>query len=96
MLPSARFTMSSGYYGISFNTTHLHSNAYISCFISGAVELPAYVASWLALRYISRRLSIISSLVMTALLLYFIQLVPEGDWNLSHLPPRHLLLNLNT
>ncbi|XP_019715166.1 solute carrier family 22 member 4-like [Hippocampus comes] len=77
------FTMSSGYYGISFNTTHLHSNAYISCFISGAVELPAYVASWLALRYISRRLSIICSLVLTAVLLYFIQLVPEDYSGLS-------------
>ncbi|XP_077361572.1 solute carrier family 22 member 4-like [Festucalex cinctus] len=72
------FTMSAGYYGISFNTTQLHANAYVSCFISGAVELPAYVSSWLALRYVSRRMSVISSLVLAAVLLYFIQLVPEG------------------
>ncbi|XP_061607231.1 solute carrier family 22 member 21-like isoform X2 [Phyllopteryx taeniolatus] len=77
------FTMSAGYYGISFNTTQFHANAYVSCFISGAVELPAYVSSWLALRYVSRRMSIIGSLVLAAAPLYFIQLVPEGYSGLS-------------
>ncbi|XP_061926082.1 solute carrier family 22 member 4-like [Entelurus aequoreus] len=77
------FTMSAGYYGISFNTTQLHDNTYLSCFISGAVELPAYVSSWLALRYVSRRLSVIGTLVLAALTLYVMQLVPEGYSSLS-------------
>ncbi|XP_049598756.1 solute carrier family 22 member 4 [Syngnathus scovelli] len=77
------FTMSAGYYGISFNTTQFHANAYVSCFISGAVELPAYVSSWLALRYVSRRMSVIGSLALAAVPLYFIQLVPEGYSGLS-------------
>ncbi|XP_061557736.1 solute carrier family 22 member 4-like isoform X1 [Phycodurus eques] len=77
------FTMSAGYYGISFNMTQFHANAYVSCFISGAVELPAYVSSWLALRYVSRRMSIIGTLVLAAAPLYFIQMVPEGYSGLS-------------
>nr|XP_061801669.1 organic cation/carnitine transporter 2-like [Nerophis lumbriciformis] len=77
------FTMSAGYYGISFNATQFHGNAYVSCFISGAVELPAYVSSWLALRYVSRRMSVIGTLVLVAVPLYFIQLVPEGYSGIS-------------
>ncbi|XP_061660137.1 solute carrier family 22 member 4-like [Syngnathoides biaculeatus] len=77
------FTMSAGYYGISYNTTQFHTNAYISCFISAAVELPAYVSSWLALRYVSRRMSVIGSLLLAAVPLYFIQLVPEDYTGLS-------------
>ncbi|XP_054610387.1 organic cation/carnitine transporter 2-like [Dunckerocampus dactyliophorus] len=77
------FTISAGYYGISFNTTQLHDNTYVSCFISGAVELPAYVSSWLALRYIPRRLSVIATLVLAAIPLYLMQLVPEGYFGLS-------------
>ncbi|XP_077596650.1 solute carrier family 22 member 4-like [Stigmatopora nigra] len=77
------FTMAAGYYGISYNATQFHANAYISCFISAAVELPAYVSSWLALRHITRRLSVIVTMVLVAVPLYFIQLVPESYSALS-------------
>ncbi|XP_077448218.1 solute carrier family 22 member 4-like isoform X2 [Stigmatopora argus] len=77
------FAMSAGYYGISYNATQFHANAYISCFISAAVELPAYLSCWLAVRHITRRLSIIVTMVLVAMLLYFIQLVPESYSGLS-------------
>lgn len=73
-----RFTLSTGYYGLSLNTSQLHANPYISCFISAAVEVPAYVSSWMALRYCQRRPSVICILLLGATSLYFIQLVPEG------------------
>uniref|UniRef100_A0A3Q4BFK8 Major facilitator superfamily (MFS) profile domain-containing protein n=1 Tax=Mola mola TaxID=94237 RepID=A0A3Q4BFK8_MOLML len=66
-----------GYYGLSLNTSQLHADPYISCFISAAVEVPAYISSWLALRYLRRKLSVISILILGALSLYFIQLVPQ-------------------
>uniref|UniRef100_A0A3Q3WJX1 Major facilitator superfamily (MFS) profile domain-containing protein n=1 Tax=Mola mola TaxID=94237 RepID=A0A3Q3WJX1_MOLML len=72
-----RFTLSTGYYGLSLNTSQLHADPYISCFISAAVEVPAYISSWLALRYLRRKLSVISILILGALSLYFIQLVPQ-------------------
>ncbi|TNN42925.1 Solute carrier family 22 member 5 [Liparis tanakae] len=67
-----------GYYALSLNTSQLHANPYISCFLSAAVEVPAYTSSWLALRYFPRRLSAVSILLVAGLSLYFLQLVPES------------------
>ncbi|TNN39515.1 Solute carrier family 22 member 5 [Liparis tanakae] len=33
------FTLSIGYFGLSLNTSQLHANSYISCFLSAAVEV---------------------------------------------------------
>uniref|UniRef100_A0A3Q3WS34 Major facilitator superfamily (MFS) profile domain-containing protein n=1 Tax=Mola mola TaxID=94237 RepID=A0A3Q3WS34_MOLML len=44
------FTFSTGYYGLSLNTSRLHADPYISSFMSAAIEIPAYVFIWLALR----------------------------------------------
>ncbi|XP_056267786.1 organic cation/carnitine transporter 2-like [Pseudoliparis swirei] len=71
-------TLSMGYYGLSLNTSRLHANPYISCFLSAAVEVPAYTSSWLALRYFPRRLSVVSTLLVGGLSLYSLQLVPES------------------
>ncbi|XP_068187331.1 organic cation/carnitine transporter 2-like isoform X2 [Antennarius striatus] len=70
-------TLNTGYYGLSLNTSDMNADPYLSCFISAAVEVPAYVSSWLALRYLPRRHSAIFTLVTGALLLYFIQLVSQ-------------------
>ncbi|XP_037605527.1 solute carrier family 22 member 5-like [Sebastes umbrosus] len=77
------FTLSVGYYGLSLNTSRLHANPYISCFLSAAVEVPAYISSWLALQYLPRRLSVIFILLFGGLSLYFIQLVPQSLSSLS-------------
>ncbi|XP_042355317.1 solute carrier family 22 member 4-like [Plectropomus leopardus] len=77
------FSSTAGYYGLSFNTPQLHSDPYISCFISAAVEIPAYISSWLALRYLPRKLSVIGTLLFGAVPLYLIQLVPQGLSSLS-------------
>ncbi|XP_070772930.1 organic cation/carnitine transporter 2-like [Enoplosus armatus] len=77
------FTMTIGYYSLSFNTSHLHVDPYISCFISAAIEIPAYISSWLALRYLPRRLSVIGTLLIGAVSLYLIQLVPQSLTNLA-------------
>ncbi|XP_026226006.1 solute carrier family 22 member 5-like isoform X1 [Anabas testudineus] len=71
-------SLSSGYYGLSLNTSRLHANAYISSFISAAVEVPAYITSWVALRFVPRRVSVISILLLGGVSLYFIQLVPQS------------------
>ncbi|XP_059208116.1 organic cation/carnitine transporter 2-like [Centropristis striata] len=72
------FTMSIGYYGLSLNSSQLHANPYLSCFLSAAVEVPAYISSWLALRYLPRRLSVIFVLLLAGMSLYLIQLVPQS------------------
>uniref|UniRef100_A0A3Q1BB54 Major facilitator superfamily (MFS) profile domain-containing protein n=1 Tax=Amphiprion ocellaris TaxID=80972 RepID=A0A3Q1BB54_AMPOC len=72
------FTVSIGYFGLSLNTSRLHANPYLSCFIAAAVEVPSYISSWLALRYLPRRLSVICVLLLGGVSLYFVQLVPQG------------------
>ncbi|CAB1316756.1 unnamed protein product, partial [Coregonus sp. 'balchen'] len=50
------FTLSMGYFAISLNTSRLHGDPYVNCFISAAIEVPAYIISWLLLRYLPRRI----------------------------------------
>ncbi|KAI4814498.1 hypothetical protein KUCAC02_003690, partial [Chaenocephalus aceratus] len=71
------FSLSIGYYGLSLNTSRLHANPYISCFLSAAAEVPAYMSCWLALKYFPRRLSVIFILLLGGASLFLIQLVPE-------------------
>ncbi|XP_054481193.1 solute carrier family 22 member 4-like [Anoplopoma fimbria] len=77
------FGSCTGYYSLSFNTSQLHADPYMSCFISAAVEVPAYISSWLALRYLPRRLSLCCMFLIEAVALFLIQLVPQSLSNLS-------------
>ncbi|KAM8899190.1 solute carrier family 22 member 4-like isoform 2-T2 [Spinachia spinachia] len=70
------FAACTGYYGLSLNTSQLHADPFVSCFISAAVEVPAYISGWLALRFLRRRRSICSTLLLEASALFLIQLVP--------------------
>ncbi|XP_068456280.1 solute carrier family 22 member 4-like [Clinocottus analis] len=72
------FTVCTGYFGLSFNTSQLHANPYMSCFISAAVEVPAYISGWLALRFFPRRRSICFTLLLQATSLFLILLVPQS------------------
>ncbi|XP_068187528.1 organic cation/carnitine transporter 2-like [Antennarius striatus] len=72
------FSIRIGYYGLSLNTSQLHADPYISSFLSAVVEIPAYVCMWLALKYMTRRVTVICILVTGSLSLFFIQLVPQS------------------
>ncbi|EMP32255.1 Solute carrier family 22 member 5 [Chelonia mydas] len=65
-----------GYFGLSLNTPNLHGNAYINCFLSAIIEVPAYVIAWLLLRILPRRYSISGTLFLGGGVILFIQLVP--------------------
>lgn len=77
------FTLSIGYFGLSLNTSQLHTDPFISCFISAAVEVPAYISSWLALRYLPRRVAVACILILAGVSLFCIQLVPQDLSGLS-------------
>ncbi|XP_065590940.1 solute carrier family 22 member 4 [Cyrtonyx montezumae] len=70
------FFTSVGYFGISLNTPNLHGDAYINCFLSAVIEVPAYVIAWLLLRSLPRRYSISSTLFLGGGVILFIKLVP--------------------
>ncbi|XP_035291161.1 solute carrier family 22 member 5-like [Anguilla anguilla] len=71
------FTLNVGYFGLSLNTSKLHGDPYLNCFISAATEIPAYTASWLALQYLPRRLCSIVKMLIGGAILFLIQLVPS-------------------
>ncbi|KAM4726287.1 uncharacterized protein FYW61_012152 [Anableps anableps] len=69
-------TITIAYFALSLNTVNLHGNAYLNCFLSALVEMPAYILSWVMFRWCSRRMSVFSSLSSVGLFLLIIQLVP--------------------
>lgn len=73
-----RFFTSVGYFGLSLSTPNWHGNAYINCFLSAVIEVPAYVIAWLLLRSLPRRYSLSGTLVLGGGVVLFIQLVPAG------------------
>lgn len=74
-----RFTLITGYYGLTLNSGNLSSDPYLSTFISAAVELPAYIFVWLTMQYLPRRLTLIGVTLLGGLALFFIQLVPKCE-----------------
>uniref|UniRef100_H3AD00 Major facilitator superfamily (MFS) profile domain-containing protein n=1 Tax=Latimeria chalumnae TaxID=7897 RepID=H3AD00_LATCH len=65
-----------GYFGLSLNTPNLHGNAYINCFLSAAIEIPAYIAAWLLLRSLPRRICLTITLFVGGLIVLLIPLIP--------------------
>uniref|UniRef100_A0A671Q5K1 Solute carrier family 22 member 4-like n=1 Tax=Sinocyclocheilus anshuiensis TaxID=1608454 RepID=A0A671Q5K1_9TELE len=70
-------TLNIGYCALSLNTSSLHGNIYLNCFLSAAVEVPALIMAWLMLRRWPRRLCLSSTLSLGGLVLLFIQLIPQ-------------------
>ena len=46
-----RFTCGLIYYALAFNTGELHGSVYVNTFISGAVEIPAYIVCMLLMNW---------------------------------------------
>ncbi|KAL4640530.1 solute carrier family 22 member 5-like isoform X2 [Arapaima gigas] len=65
------------YYGLSLNTPNLNGDPYINCFISGATEIVAYVATWLFMKYTPRRFTLVTLLLLSGATLLFIKFIPD-------------------
>ncbi|XP_030009205.1 solute carrier family 22 member 5-like [Sphaeramia orbicularis] len=74
----AWFVSVAGYYGLTLNTSKLAADPYLSAFISGAVEIPAYICSWLSLQFLPRRLCTTCTLFLGGVALYLIQAIPKS------------------
>ncbi|XP_077448472.1 organic cation/carnitine transporter 2-like [Stigmatopora argus] len=69
-------TIAVAYLALSLNTSNLHGDAYFNCFLSGAVEIPAYLATWIMFRRCPRRLTLAACLLASGFFLLATQLVP--------------------
>ncbi|XP_063468479.1 solute carrier family 22 member 4 isoform X3 [Symphalangus syndactylus] len=72
-----------GYFALSLDTPNLHGDAYLNCFLSALIEIPAYITAWLLLRTLPRRYIIAAVLFWGGGVLLFIQLVPVDYYFLS-------------
>ncbi|XP_022237085.1 organic cation transporter protein-like isoform X2 [Limulus polyphemus] len=61
------FVLAFVYYGLSLNTNNLGGNPFLNFFIAGAVEFPSYGASVFAIKYLGRRISGMSTMVIAGL-----------------------------
>ncbi|XP_076330883.1 organic cation transporter protein-like [Tachypleus tridentatus] len=75
------FILALVYYGFSLNSTNLGGNPFLNFFISGAVEFPSYGASVFAVKYLGRRISGMSTMVIAGLAC--ILTIPIPDEQLS-------------
>ncbi|XP_008989637.1 solute carrier family 22 member 4 isoform X1 [Callithrix jacchus] len=72
-----------GYFALSLDAPNLHGDAYLNCFLSALIEVPAYIIAWLLLRTLPRRYIIAAVLFWGGGVLLFIQLVPADYYFLS-------------
>ncbi|XP_059030509.1 solute carrier family 22 member 4 isoform X3 [Mustela lutreola] len=70
-----------GYFALSLNAPNLHGDAYLNCFLSALIEVPAYITAWLLLRKLPRRYIIAGVLFLGGGVLLLIQFVPAGAYN---------------
>ena len=62
-----RFANSLVYYGLSLNTGSLLGNPHLMLFVSGIIEVPAYIISWGVIDRYGRRIPISLCLVIGGL-----------------------------
>lgn len=96
-LLSFRMLTSVGYFALSLNAPNLHGDAYLNCFLSALIEVPAYITAWLLLRTLPRRYIIAGVLFLGGGVLLLIQFVPAGKklTNINSLPEKiHTLTGL--
>ncbi|XP_076025171.1 organic cation/carnitine transporter 2-like [Genypterus blacodes] len=67
-----------GYMALSLNTSNLHGNGYLNCFLSAVVEVPACIFSWIIVCWWSRRLTMFATLFLGGVVLLFTQLIPAN------------------
>ncbi|KAM6225251.1 solute carrier family 22 member 4 [Rhynchocyon petersi] len=72
-----------GYFALSLDAPNLHGDAYLNCFFSALIEIPAYIAAWLLLRTLPRRYIIAGVLFLGGGVLLLVQIVPSGYYTLS-------------
>uniref|UniRef100_A0A8D2ZMK8 Solute carrier family 22 member 5-like n=1 Tax=Scophthalmus maximus TaxID=52904 RepID=A0A8D2ZMK8_SCOMX len=65
------------FYGLSLNTSNLNGNIYLNCFISAAIDIVVYVATWLLVNQMPRPILLFSTLMFCGITILIIGLVPE-------------------
>ncbi|GCB79713.1 hypothetical protein scyTo_0017943, partial [Scyliorhinus torazame] len=71
-------TTSIGYFVLTLGTPNMYGDPYLNCFISAASEIVAYTMAWWMVSHAPRRLSTASMLILSGVILLFIQFIPPS------------------
>ncbi|XP_028292393.1 solute carrier family 22 member 5-like isoform X2 [Gouania willdenowi] len=71
------------YFGVSFNMSNLSGNPYMNYFLLFAIELPGYTASYLAIRFFTRRLPLMCFSLLAAIALLLLLVTLDGYPNIT-------------
>ncbi|KAM9347885.1 solute carrier family 22 member 4-like [Symphorus nematophorus] len=66
------------YYALILNTSNLHGDPYINCFLSAVTEVPAYIIALLLLQRCSRHFCQSSTLFIGGVMILCVHLIPIG------------------
>ncbi|XP_029957203.1 solute carrier family 22 member 4-like [Salarias fasciatus] len=72
------FIITISYYALVLNTSNLHGDPYLNCFISAVIEVPAYVIALAMLQYCSRHICQSSTLLLGGVMIFCVNLIPMG------------------
>uniref|UniRef100_A0A8C4DSX7 Major facilitator superfamily (MFS) profile domain-containing protein n=1 Tax=Dicentrarchus labrax TaxID=13489 RepID=A0A8C4DSX7_DICLA len=64
------------YYALLLNTSNLHGDPFINCFLSAVMEVPAYIIALLLLQYCSRHFCQSSTLFLGGVMILCVHLIP--------------------
>uniref|UniRef100_A0A672I5T8 Solute carrier family 22 member 4-like n=1 Tax=Salarias fasciatus TaxID=181472 RepID=A0A672I5T8_SALFA len=64
------FIITISYYALVLNTSNLHGDPYLNCFISAVIEVPAYVIALAMLQYCSRHICQSSTLLLGGVMIF--------------------------
>ncbi|XP_072019159.1 organic cation transporter protein-like [Amphiura filiformis] len=68
------------YYGLSLSTSNLGGDQYVAFFISGAVEVPAYLYSLIAIELFGRKINLAGTMIIGGFACFATIFIPLGVW----------------
>ncbi|XP_069001648.1 solute carrier family 22 member 4 [Embiotoca jacksoni] len=66
------------YYALILNTSNLHGDPYLNCFLSAVTEVPAYIIALFLLQYCSRHICQSCTLALGGVMILCVHLIPIG------------------
>lgn len=79
VLNVCRIVITISYYALLLNTSNLHGDPYLNCFLSALTEVPAYLIALLSLQYCSRHFCQASTLFVGGVMILCVHLIPIGN-----------------
>ncbi|XP_034539739.1 LOW QUALITY PROTEIN: solute carrier family 22 member 4-like [Notolabrus celidotus] len=66
------------YFALTLNTSNLHGDPYLNCFLSASTEVPAYLIALLLLKFCPRRFCQSSTLMLGGVMILCVNIIPIG------------------